>query len=158
MQETIQNQKPPVFSNTVLYAAFSSIPLDIEGSNISQIGFIPSASDLIHFGKEKAEMWATEFKEKNKHVLFKNINLKWDSCDCGDGFGCSHPDWVYQIEVKNKEKNHTIELNGNGIEAYNNNRQCVIPEKNVSVYDFFRMCEMLEIELELSDYALSILK
>jgi len=34
----------------------------------------------------------------------------------------------------------------------------MIPEKESTIYDFYRMCELVGIKLELSDYAVSLLK
>lgn len=157
MEETTQTQEAPVFSNAVLYAAFSSIPLDLEGSNIAPVGWIPHESDVEHSSKEIIEELTLEYTEKNKHVLFKNVNLKWDSCDCSDGFGCSHPDWVYEIEVVSGSVRDIIDVD-EAIYAHKNNNYCSIPTKEVTVYDFFRICEIVGIKLEFSDYALSLLK
>ena len=36
----------------VLYSVFSTIPLDIEGSNLENIGWMPSESDIKYIGEE----------------------------------------------------------------------------------------------------------
>lgn len=144
--------------NHLLYTAFSAIPLDVEGSNISCIGWIPSDSDKKYMESKDFEEAVKQSEKENEKVLFKNIYLNWDNCDCGEGYGCSHGSWVYEINIACEGKNHTLEIDDSGIIAYNNGRQSMIPEKEVTVYDFYRMCEIVGIKLELSDYAQSLLK
>ena len=148
---------PPI-GNMLLYAAFSVIPLDIEGSNIAITGWIPSESDKKYMSDDSFAKAVEEGNEKNAKVLFKNIFLNWDSCDCGDGFPCSHRNWVYQIYITNEEKKHTLEMEDSIINACNEGRQAMIPNNESTIYDFYRMCELVGIKLELSDYALSLLK
>jgi hypothetical protein len=38
-----------------------------------------------------------------------------DSCDCGDGYGCSHGSYVYDIDIINDDK---ISVLNNGIIQY----------------------------------------
>lgn len=35
--------------------------------------------------------------------------MSWDSCDCGDGYGCSHGSYVYEIYITNGEKVYEVE-------------------------------------------------
>lgn len=145
-------------SKPLLYTAFSTIPLDVEGSNISCIGWIPSDSEKKYMDEKDFNEAVRQSEKENEKVLFKNIHLNWDSCDSCDGYGCSHGSWVYEINITCGDKNHTLEIDDSGIVAYNEGRQSMIPEKEVTVYDFYRMCEIVGINLELSDYALSLLK
>jgi len=139
-----------------LYNVFSAIPLDIEGSNIAYTGWIPSESDKKWMDGDSFAKSVKEGEEKNAKVLFKNVFPQWESCDCGDGFVCSHGSWVYEINITNEDKTHTLEIDDSGIIAYNAQRQAMIPEKESTIYDFYRMCELVGIKLELSDYAVSL--
>jgi len=141
-----------------LYAVFSAITLDVEGSNIAFTGWIPSESDKKYMDDDSFAKAVQEGNEKNAKVLFKNISLNWDSCDCGDDFSCHHGNWVYEIDIANEDKTHTLEIDDYGIIAYNEKRQAMIPENQSTIFDFYRMCELVGIRLELSDYALSLLK
>ena len=143
--------------NTMLYEVFSAIPLDVEGSNIAFTGWIPSESDKAYMDNDSFTKAVQEGTEKNAKVLFKNIALNWESCDCGDGFYCSHGNWVYGIDITNEDKKHALEMY-DGIAAYNEDKQAMIPSKGSTIYDFYRMCELVGIKLELSNYALSLLK
>jgi hypothetical protein len=149
----------PTFGNTVLYAAFSVIPLDIEGSNLQNTGWMLSKKDISYMGEESYKLAIEECNLKNAKVLFKNVSLQWDSCDCGDGYGCSHGSYVYEINIFSNGKNITIEYtDGDSLEFYNEGKYCKIPTAGSTIFDFIRMCEICEIELELSDYAVSLLK
>jgi len=158
MENVDLKNENPTFGNVLLYAAFSSILLDVEGSNIAFTGWIPCEPDRKYMDNDSFDKAVQEGNEKNAKVLFKNISLNWDSCDCGDGFGCSHGNWVSEIDIANEDKNHTLEMDDCGIIAYNEKRQAMIPEKESTIYDFYRMCELVGIKLELSDYALSLVK
>jgi hypothetical protein len=50
----------PTFGNVLLYAAFSSIPLDIEGSNLENTGWMPSESDIKYMGEESYKLAVEE--------------------------------------------------------------------------------------------------
>ena len=151
--------EPQHDAKLLLYAAFSSIQLDIEGSNLENTGWIPSESDIKYMGEENYKLAVEECNFKNSKVMFKNVSLDWDSCDCGDGYGCSHGSYVYELHITNGEKRHDIEYtDGDCLEFYNAGKCARIPTAGATIYDFYRACELCEIELELSDYAVSLLK
>ena len=159
MQNDDLKNNTPTIGNAGLYAAFSSIPLDVEGSNLENTGWMPSEKDIRYMGEESYKLAIEECNLKNAKVLFKNVSLQWDSCDCGDGYGCSHGSYVYEINIFSKGKNITIEYtDGDSLEFYNEGKYCKIPTSGATIFDFVRMCEICEIELELSDYAVSLLK
>jgi hypothetical protein len=159
MQTDSLKNVSPTIGNAVLYAAFSVIPLDIEGSNLENTGWMPSKKDISYMGEESYKLAIEECNLKNAKVLFKNVSLQWDSCDCGDGYGCSHGSYVYEINIFSNGKNITIEYtDGDSLEFYNEGKYCKIPTTGATIFDFIRMCEICEIELELSDYAVSLLK
>lgn len=153
------NAETPNSINILLYAAFSSIPLDIEGSNLENTGWIPSENDKKYMDEKNYILAIEEANKKNAKVLFKNISLQWDSCDCGDGYGCSHGSYVYDIDIINGDKRINVEYtDGDSLEFYNEGKYCKIPTAGATIFDFMRMCQICEIELELTDYAESLLK
>ncbi len=140
------------------YAILSSIPLDIEGSNLENTGWLPAESDREYMDDENYKLAIEECNLKNSKVLFKNVRLLWDSCDCGDGYGCSHGSYVYELHIKNGEKAYEIEYeDGDHLYFEGNAKMAKIPVSGATIYDFIRACELCEIELEFSDYALSLL-
>lgn len=145
------------YINTSLYSVFSSIPLDIEGSNIDFVGWIPSEMEKEHMPINIYEFEKKKGEEQNSKVLFKNVNLHWDSCDCGGGYPCSHGSFVYEIEITNEDKTHKLEVEEDYICFDNTGKYGALPIQNTTIFDFIRMCQLCEIELELSDYAVSLL-
>lgn len=140
-----------------VFKIFSEIKLDIEGSNLGEVGYKPSKSDLKYMSEEEFDLSVKEYDDQNSKVLFKNIRLDWDSCDC-EGW-CSHGGWVYQLTVINdKDKIEIDVVDGDSLEISNNGKYGRIPLENTTIYDFYRMCEICDINLEFSDYAKSLLE
>lgn len=140
-----------------IFKVFSNIKLDVEGSNLGQVGWKPSKDDLKYMPQEAYDESIKEYENNNSKVLFTNIRLDWDSCDC-EGW-CSHGGWVYHLTVINGADKIEIDVvDGDSLEFYNNGKCGRIPIENATVYDFFRMCEMCEINLQLSYYAKSLLE
>jgi len=151
------NAATPKDVNLKLYMAFSSIPLDIEGSNIDFVGWIPSEEDKKYMQDDDYEMNRKKGVEQKAKVLFKNVKTKWESCDCGGDYPCNHGDYVYAIEIHNEDNIHKVDIELEYI-CFNNNRKYgSLPISSVSVFDFIRMCQLCEIEVELSEYAVSLL-
>lgn len=104
---------------------------------------------------EYNKMIAT-YDEAQGKVMFKNTVVRYESCDCGGGYGCSHSDFPYMIEFKH---DNTIDScfedeglyiqNKNGFIKFDN-------EKNISMGHFIVACEMLGIKLEMTDYCLTM--
>jgi len=142
-----------------IFATFFNIPLDIEGSNLENTGWMPSKEDVKYMGEESYKNAVDECNLKNEKVIFKNVSLNWDSCDCGDGYGCSHGSYVYEIEIINDKEVLFVEFEDQYHICFSNNEKTVkIPVVGASIYDFIRACKMCEIELEFTDYAIKLLQ
>jgi len=157
MNKNSQTNTTAIDANTKLYAAFIQIPLDIEGSNLQKTGWIPSEQDRKFMDDDNYELAKKEAEEKNAKVMFTNVILQWDSCDCGDGYGCSHGSYVYEILIKNEDKTHKIDMEEDFICFQNNGFYGCLPIATSTIFDFYRMCQLTEIQIELSDYAKSLL-
>ncbi len=141
-----------------IFATFFNIPLDIEGSNLENTGWMPSKEDVKYMGEEGYKNAVDECNLKNEKVIFKNVSLNWDSCDCGDGYGCSHGSYVYEINIVNGDKVYEIEYeDGDHLYFEGSAGMVKIPTTGATIYDFIRACELCEIKLELSDYAKSLI-
>lgn len=155
----MENTEQKQFTTQRIFEILHQIPLDIEGSNISNTGWYPNPEwDAEFMDKAELDRLTAEAIEKDSKVLFKNVFLEYDSCDCNDGM-CSHGSWVYQLRVLQNGAGVPIEIEDEEqFYAYLDGKTVNIPIKESTVYDFYRMCEIVGIQLEFSEYAKSILK
>jgi hypothetical protein len=91
-------------------------------------------------------------------IIFNNVNPQWDSCECGDIYGCNHGYYVSFFEIKTEYKTHELILEHDCICFDNDGKYASLPIHDTSLFDFIRMCQLCDIELELSEFAISILK
>lgn len=145
-------------TNALLFKVFSKIPLDVEGSNIDFVGWIPSEDDKKYMPNDVYESEKKKGEEQKEKVLFRNLKTQWESCDCGGGYPCSHGSYVYAIDVINDDKTHELSLEPEYIGFDNNGQYGCLPIPGATIFDFIRMCQLCDIELELSDYALSLIE
>lgn len=139
-------------TNAGLYAALSSIPLDIEGSNIANIGWKPREEDKEFCGGEKGYQGALDdYNKTGEKVLFKNTHVEFDRGE----YGSSYP---VEISVFENGERYAFCVDDCGIEINKAGKTVLIPTEGVTAFDFYRGCEIVGIKLELSDYALTLLK
>ena len=150
------NSNTPANVNRALYMAFSEILLDIEGSNIDYVGWIPSEEDRKWLGSDY-EIEKKKGEDKNSKVIFKNIKLQWAICECGGEYPCSCGNYVYEVKVVNEDKVHYLTLESEYICFDNGEKYGCLPIQNPTIFDFIRMCQLCDIELELSDYGVLLL-
>lgn len=137
-----------------------SIPINIEVSNIGKVGWLPCKEDFKRIGDNHYNEALAEYTKANEKVCFKNVHLAWDSCDCGDGYGCSHGSWVYELRIIDKNGTHEVDIEDNETLHFSNSvtkKWVTIPIEDSSIGDFYRACVIVGIELELSDYAISLI-
>ena len=146
-------------ADTVKYGVFSSIQLDIEGSNIGEVGWCPTESDKGVMSQESYDRAIVDFKVANALVLFKNVALQWESCDCGGEYGCSHGSYVFELKIITPDKTYTVDYEDYETLYFigNDNKAAIPVVSGTTVYDFVRACELCEIELQYSDLALNLL-
>lgn len=72
--------------------------------------WLPSESDKDMIGEYEYDRMVRSYHEGMSKRYFKNVIIKWDSCDCGDGYGCSHGSWIYEVNIKKPDyiKNNLI--------------------------------------------------
>lgn len=39
------------------------------------------------------------YDDADAKVCLENVFVNYDSCDCGDGYGCSHGSWPIEVKV-----------------------------------------------------------
>lgn len=55
-------------------------------------------------GQESYDKYVKEYNEQEDKVWFSNTRVEYDSCDCGDGYGCSHGSWPFAIHFGNNDE------------------------------------------------------
>lgn len=139
-----------------IFEILHQIPLDIEASNVANIGIVPLEEHKEWLGEEGWQQAYIEAVEKNKNVIFNNITLEYDSCDCE--YSCSCGEWIFAIHISQENEHYTIDIEDeHQLNVYLNGKTATIPMVNSSVYDFYRMCELVGINLEFSEYAKNLL-
>jgi hypothetical protein len=80
-------------------------------------------------------------------VVFKGIHITWDSCDCGQGYGCSHPDWPFEGRF-NDDPEVEFEFEDDSIRLSKNGKHITVgPTGKMTMQDFKTACEMIGIIL-----------
>lgn len=110
----------------------------------------PVGEDAKKWMGDSYDEYVRNFKEKEDAVLFSNTYVSYDSCDCGDGYGCSHGSWPFEIIFSNNdekfkgefEDEKSIYLNG----PKNQIRIEDYTKINMGEFSFF--CEFVGIKLE----------
>lgn len=96
---------------------------------------------------EIAKMTIT-YNQAEKDVLFDGAVVRWDSCDCGDGYGCSHGSWPYEIRFTYLDK-HGIDFVDDGLEFSGPKGSISISTlEGFTMGDFVRFCQLCGIELK----------
>lgn len=100
--------------------------------------------------KESYDKYVDDYNKKEAAVLFNNTHVEYDSCDCGEGYGCSHGGWPFRIRFLNNDKvcegdfedEHSLILTGT--------KNCIRIEDytKITMLDFVTMCELCGINLE----------
>lgn len=138
-------------NKTALYLALSEVPLDIEGSNISLRGWYPSEEDKEMMGGDWQKA-TDEAIARDEKVYFKNIHLVFDSCDCEYG-GCGHGEWLFEINVFQNGNKYTIEIDDEKTMYMNvDGKTSANPIEGANLFDFYRMCEIVGVKLEITQY------
>lgn len=148
------------------YLPLFKLPLQID-KNIAIDGWFPSESDIDDefISRQDFDAAIEEYNKQNENVIFSNTYLSWDSCDCGDGYGCSHGSWIYEVGVTtNNGKDIKFETFDDNCICLNNGKkgseymEINTPMANLTVGDFYRMCQILGIELKFTDYGKSLIQ
>ncbi len=154
-----------------------NIPFDIESLECKT--WKPSIMDKEIYSEDYYNKELKKWEEESSKLLFKNVFLRWESCDCGEGYGCSHGNWVYEINIlkpehiisefnlvnrikeilKTNDKNYdnywTFSLEDEGYSCDRDNSgveehfNCIMPE---TLNDFINDCNRLNIHLEWNDF------
>ncbi len=115
-----------------------------------------SEEEKKHFEPDEILEQENAYNEAETALMYDNLQLHWDSCDCGDGYGCNHPDWVY--EITNGEEGQTIEMQDDGMcicvehgeepeNGFRQSRDITTSDLDFSMADFERLCSIVGFKL-----------
>lgn len=109
--------------------------------------FHTTESDKTTMPEDIYKEYSALTKAAQDKVLYSNARCNWDSCDCGDGYGCSHGSWVYEIKFNNHEKAR-IEFVDDGLcFCGDSGEELSISHQDFTIADFERFCELCGIKL-----------
>lgn len=130
-----------------------------EGKPLSEVRNKPFDWDLLQNPKwlpsETEKKWmgdeydkaVKEYEEAEAKVLYKNIYLQWESCDCGGGYGCSHGSWVYEAYMHNCEGKPFIDVQDDGFHIQGSNLVFIEDYGKITIGDFEDACRIAGVEL-----------
>jgi hypothetical protein len=90
------------------------------------------------------------FKGAEKNVIFENTSVEYDSCDCGDGYGCSHGLFPVSI-IFEGNPNVESEIEEDQIYLHHNGFSIWLPFEKANMQDFIDACKLLKINLNFKD-------
>lgn len=96
---------------------------------------------------EKIKEYQAAYDLSESDVIWRGIHIVWDSCDCGQGYGCSHPDWPFEgrfgddPEAKFDFEDDSILLTKDGKHI------TIGPTDKMTMQDFKSACDIVGITL-----------
>jgi hypothetical protein len=134
------------------------IPFDIN-KHLAPQGRMPSEFDKEHLSESLYISLMNEYNQKNNFIMFSNVEFEYESCDCE--YPCSHQPWIVGFNVTNNKKFRFYFEDENSLVIETNKSHTVlVMDLNIAkltVGDFHRILKIHNVNLELSDYALSII-
>jgi len=130
------------------------IPFSVD--HLCNNGWMPDEEKPAYMKQEEYDKWKQDYANSQAKVMFKNINVSFESCECGGDYGCSHQPYPYGINFKNDK---TIEAIFEDDGFYLQNSKGFMKfdkEKEISMGHFIVACELIGIELEMTDYCLTM--
>lgn len=137
---------------------FQKLPFKPE--YLYNLGWHPSQMDLDaeYMGQENYDKAVKEFEDTENLVVFDDLMVVMETCDCGDGYGCSHADWPYEIKHNfGKEITLSWEDDGFYIETPKGYLRFDKTDE-MTIGDFYYGCKLLGVELSINDNGLKLLR
>jgi len=134
---------------------FFKIPFDtndLTPMDMSRL-WLPGEQEKEYMPKEDFDKQVANYHKAKSELLFTNVHVNYDSCDCGGGYPCSHGDWAFEIEVHDKVKNktHIIDIDGDNTLIFKHEKGYTLVVdgmKNFTYADFIEICKHCGINLE----------
>jgi hypothetical protein len=137
---------------------FTKILVDLDNLDcIDGNIWYPTESDKEFMSQNAFDEAMAQYKERKSKILFNNVFVNYESCDCGGGYPCNHASFPTEIEVVDSKNmvNHIIGIDGDDslVFEYNKTEIQINGLKNFTYGDFIRFCKLCDINLE-SNYIL----
>lgn len=128
---------------------YYSIPFS---EDIFENPYWPPGNELWLFEEER-EKALEAYKSGEQKVVFEGVRVSWESCDCGDGYGCSHANWPYEINF-DYDKSAQVDFVDDGIEIVKEGVGVItfLDLKQVTVGQFMDALKTLNIEIKLKKH------
>jgi len=102
------------------------------------------------------EHYLKDWNDRQSKVMFNNIMVNFESCDCGSEYGCSHADYPYDITFKDNEKIEAV-FEDDGIYLSNDFGFVKFEKlKDITMLHFVDACALIRINLAPTEYYKSI--
>ena len=115
--------------------------------HISNQELHPSEEDLKWMPHDKYDEAINNYLEAQKKVVFKDLHVNMETCDCGGEYGCSHGSYPYDIRSNFDKVDMTWEDGGFYIE---NKIGFIRFDKTsqMTIGHFYQACLLLDIPIE----------
>lgn len=124
---------------------FSELPFDVKHLENNNW---PLDDDSKKYMNEKSIAdYQQSYQLADDEVLFKNIHVVWDSCDCGQGYGCSHPDWPFEGKFGD-DPEAQFDFEDDSIRLEKGGKYITVgPTSQMTMQDFADACKIVGIQL-----------
>lgn len=132
---------------------FKSLIFDLEDmSRVNNSIWFPSESDKEIMSQSIWDQAMAEYTEAVDNLVFNNIQVIYDSCDCYGGC-CGHPSWVHELHVRTPEGLVVITMEEDQLcFPFNETYIFVTPTEKFTYADFIAICKFCNINLESNLY------
>lgn len=101
-----------------------------------------------YMGEESQREHEETYNKAQAEVVFNNIHVEWDSCDCGNGYGCSHGSWPFRGHFGN-DPEAKIDWEDDGISLSKGKKSIYLSNlESFTIGQFIDMCKIVGIELQ----------
>lgn len=119
----------------------ANLPFDVK--HLQNYHYKPNPSDKDCEGYDQLmKLW----EDAEKDVLYSNVKVDWDSCDCGGEYGCSHGSFWTDITFPGQSDAIISEDNGR-LDMDTKDAHISIGYNQMTMQGFEDCCKILGIEL-----------
>lgn len=100
-----------------------------------------------YMDEDAASSHRKEYQVAEDAVIWEGIHVSFDSCDCGDGYGCSHGSWPFEGKFHD-DPDASFEWDDDSLYFEKNGKHVRVgPTDKMTMQDFKMACDVLGIKL-----------